>query len=278
MNHAVFGAKPHVIALHCSGADGGQWRRLRDRLGEDYGFTAPGLYGSVSAGPWTGERDFTLAEDAWLVDDLVEEIVGPVHLVGHSCGGGVALKVAAERPGRIASLTLYEPSAFHLLKEMGRPGAAALDEIHAVARASAEGLVGGNYRRAAASFVDYWNGFGAWDKLRPEVQAALIQGVPQIPLDFRALIDERTPSSAYQAVTCPVLILQGEHALRPSRMIAGKLAETFADCRYAIVDGAGHMGPFSHAGAVNALIAEHIEGTDRARQPVRASQSMETVT
>src|SRR6266536_155294 len=42
----------------------------------------------------------------------------PVHLIGHSYGGGVALRVAVERSNRIASLTLYEPAAFQ-----GSPGA-----------------------------------------------------------------------------------------------------------------------------------------------------------
>src|SRR6266516_1098475 len=42
----------------------------------------------------------------------------PVHLIGHSYGGGVALRVAVERSNRIASLTLYEPTAFQ-----GSPGA-----------------------------------------------------------------------------------------------------------------------------------------------------------
>ena len=99
-----------------------------------------------------------------------------MHLVGHSYGGGVALRAAVERPNRIASLTLYEPSAFHLLKAMGARGAAAFAEILAITTKTAEGVITGDYSGAAFSFVDYWCGRGAWVALRPSVQAALNAG------------------------------------------------------------------------------------------------------
>jgi lipase len=37
---------------------------------------------------------------------------GPVHLIGHSFGATVALRLAIEAPERVASLTLIEPVLF----------------------------------------------------------------------------------------------------------------------------------------------------------------------
>ena len=84
-----------------------------------------------------------------------------VHLVGHSYGGGVALNVALARPDRIASMALYEPSAFHLLRQLGERGAEPYAEITGVARSICQGVVTGDYRGAVAAFVDYWNGPGS---------------------------------------------------------------------------------------------------------------------
>ena len=58
-----------VIALHCSGADAGQWRSLSKALGSSYELLAPEHYGCESTGPWTGEHTFTLADEVsrgWL--------------------------------------------------------------------------------------------------------------------------------------------------------------------------------------------------------------------
>ena len=98
-----------------------------------HALVAPEHYGCDSAGPWSGEHAFTLADEAARTIEIIDRSDGKVHLVGHSYGGGVALRAAVERPSRIASLTLYEPSAFHLLKTMGARGAAALAEILAIA-------------------------------------------------------------------------------------------------------------------------------------------------
>ena len=56
--------------------------------------------------------------------------------------------------------------------------------------------------------------------MRPAVQNALVRWAPKGPLDFRALVDEPTLTSAYRTLTVPVLILRGEYAPRPTRVIA----------------------------------------------------------
>jgi pimeloyl-ACP methyl ester carboxylesterase len=251
-----------VVALHCSGAGAGQWRGLAGTLGRHYDVLAPERYGCKTSGAWTGEQAFTLADEAARPIALIDKNEKRVHLVGHSYGGGVALHVALARPGRIASMALYEPPAFRLLRRMGEPGIEAYAEIAGVARRIRHGVSKGDYRRAVAAFVDYWNVLGTWAALRPSAQAALIRWAPKGPLDFRALMDEPTPASVYRDLSFPVLILRGERAPRPTRMIAEGLAELLPASRRIVIGGAGHMGPLSHAPEVSALIARHIAEAD----------------
>jgi pimeloyl-ACP methyl ester carboxylesterase len=257
-----------VIALHCSGAGASQWRPLGDVLGPRYQLTAPEHYGCERTGPWTGTHAFTLADEAARTIELIDRSERKVHLVGHSYGGGVALHAALARPGRVASLTLYEPSAFHLLKAMGEQGAAAFAEIAAVARATESSVLSGDYRGGAVAFVDYWSGTGAWTALRPSVQGALIRWMPKAPLDFRALMDDPTSAAAYAALRMPVLVLRGEHAPRPTRLIAEMLPKLLPAARLELVHGAGHMGPLTHADAVSTRLAAHIDAAQSA--PLRS--------
>jgi pimeloyl-ACP methyl ester carboxylesterase len=179
-------------------------------------------------------------------------------IAGHVNAVIMGPSVALARPDRIASMALYEPSAFHLLRQMGKPGAEAHAEIAGVARRIGQGVVTGDYRGAVAAFVDYWNGPGAWKAMRPSVQNALIRWAPKGPLDFQALIEDPTPASAYRALEFPVLILRGEHAPMPTRVIAEGLAELLPNSRLMIVECAGHMGPLTHAPEVSHLIVQHI--------------------
>jgi hypothetical protein len=49
-----------VIALHCSGANAGQWRNLAEAMTGRCEFLAPEHFGSESQGPWSGEHAFSL--------------------------------------------------------------------------------------------------------------------------------------------------------------------------------------------------------------------------
>ncbi len=96
---------------------------------------------------------------------------GPIHLVGHSYGGAVALRFAMQQPERLRSLVLIEPVAFHLLRDES-PDPANRRLFGEVMEIGGPGVAGprpsGDYRRAMARFVDYWNGEGAWLRAKPD--------------------------------------------------------------------------------------------------------------
>jgi pimeloyl-ACP methyl ester carboxylesterase len=255
---APLGSPRPVIALHCSRADANQSRALGQALGGLFVLHAPEHFGCERVGPWPGERAFTIDDEAARTLALIDACDDDVHLVGHSYGGGVALHAALQRPDRVASLTLYEPSAFHLLPQIGGEGRRAQSEIARVARESTERIVAGDCRGGAAHFIDYWNGAGAFAAMSPRVQAALTRWAPKIPLDFRALMQVTAPLPAYAALTCPVLLLRGEHAPAPTRLIAAALADAMPQARLQAVPGCGHMGPLTHAELVVPSMVAHI--------------------
>lgn len=249
--------KARVIALACSGSSGSQWRRLADALGSGRALLTPEHSGPGIAARLAG-GSFTLAHEAARCVRLIDASDDSVHLVGHSYGGGVALQAALARPDRIASMTLYEPAAFHLLDELGADGAAGFVEIAAIARRVRDAVKAGEHAGAAAAFVDYWNGQGTWEKLSEHVRAALTRWAPKAPLEFAALMNAQTVLEDYAAFDFPILVLRGEHAPLPTRVIADALPDAMDCGRVEVIAGAGHMGPMTHADAVSARIVAHI--------------------
>jgi pimeloyl-ACP methyl ester carboxylesterase len=198
-----------VLALHCSGADSRQWDKLAQLLDPTFNLIGIDLYGTRAMGHWPGATPFAIEADAQLALAVLDRLDGAVRLVGHSYGGAVALNVALQRAGRIASVSLYEPSSFHVLKQLGPAGSPALNEITALANVAASGVLAGDYVEAAEVFIDYWNGPGAWLAMKTEVRHALLAWFAKAPLDFQAALSDQTLVTDYRRLTCPVLIMRG---------------------------------------------------------------------
>jgi pimeloyl-ACP methyl ester carboxylesterase len=245
-----------VIALHCSGVDGGMWRALRDRLGERHRVWAPDLFGARHGPRWHGKGAFSLREEAIEIIDALERSEEPVHLVGHSYGGAVALHAALARPKKIASLCLFEPACFSLLREIDR---AAHAEIEAFAGDVGRLLQRGDAFGAMTRFVDYWGGPGSWGAMHPEARQELLNWAPKVTLDFHALLDEPAWLGAYECLRSPSLLLSGTNSPGPVRKISALLSSALPKGALQTLDGVGHMGPFTHRGLVAAAIAQHIE-------------------
>jgi pimeloyl-ACP methyl ester carboxylesterase len=246
-----------VMAFHCSASVGSQWRPLASELARlGHRVAAPDFHGCGGSDAWPGRREFCLADEAAIFPRLADRLgARSVHLVGHSYGGGVALRAALEAPERVASLTLIEPSAFHLLRLGGRAEQPYLDAIAAVAESFIAAVEQDDELGAMARFVDYWNGPGCFAALPPSRQASLASRAPRVALDFRALLDERASLAEYRAaLRMPVLIVEGERSPPPSRRICRLLKETLPQAQRRMIAGIGHMGAVTAPERINPAI------------------------
>ncbi len=262
LSYTESGSGQAVVLLHSSANSSAQWRALRADLETRYRVFALDFYGYGGTDPWPGHRALTLADEAALVGALIERCDGPVHLVGHSYGGAVALRVALHRPERIAAMTLIEPVAFNLLRDGGRDARALLGEVGEIASTVAEGARTGDTWGAMAAFVDYWSGPGAWSRAPLETRTALAGRVHKVTQDFHAVFSDPTPLVAYRMLRIPTLLVSGENSPASVHRIADLLSATLPDARQAVLRDAGHMLPLSHAETLGALIRGHLANTE----------------
>jgi pimeloyl-ACP methyl ester carboxylesterase len=252
-----------IVVLHCSGSSGAQWRALSARLATGYRVLAPDLIGYGEAAPWSGDGKFSLAREAAPIRSVLGRLNEPAHLVGHSYGGAVALHVARTRPELVRSLTLVEPSAFHLLRNGDASDLTALREITDVAADASGALAVGDYSGGFGRFVDYWSGPGSWAQMPPQKRAAFAPQLAKVVLDFHALLSEPAELEDVCDIELPTLLLQGGCTRLPSRCVCARLRMALPEALFRVIQGAGHMSPVTHREQVNALIAAHIEANSK---------------
>jgi pimeloyl-ACP methyl ester carboxylesterase len=248
-----------VVLLHCSGSSGAQWRALAAELGTRYRVFTPDLLGYGANAGWTAHGRFTLAREAAPIHEILDREDGPVHLVGHSYGGAVALHIARARPGQLRSLALIEPTAFHLLRDGDSTDAAALGEITAVAEQAKADLADDELLAGFGRFVDYWSGPGSWSAMPAERRAGLAPQLVKIALDFEALLGEPATLADVRRIATPALLLQGALTTPAARRVCRLLRDALPAMPFFAVPGAGHMLPITHRDPVNRLLAAHID-------------------
>ena len=247
-----------VIFLHCSASSNKQWNAAFDTWDSRYLLLAPDLYSSGCTSDWPGTGDPTLADEAALVKAVIANLDRPVHLVGHSYGGAVALRLALLNPEWVQSLCMIEPVAFNILRGGTTQERDLFAEISDVAQYIRLAIAEGYPFLAAQRFVDYWNGAGTWQRLTSDQQLKLSRQAHRLPKNFNATINETIPPSLYGCIDVQTLILCGTKSPKSARHITRMLTETIPGARHRTIPYAGHMLPITHPTQVNAAIQEHL--------------------
>jgi len=252
----AFGARPVVVLLHSSGSSSRQWTALAGLLQPHFDVLALDLHGHGTRPAWSGRRPLALADEVALVEPVLRA-AGRVHLVGHSYGGAVALKVAELHPRAVSSLIAYEPVLFGWLFDDDPHSAAAREAIQ-VADAMRHALHRRDFSGAAEGFLDYWTGRGTWASLPAERRQSIAGRMPAVLPHFAALADGAPDATCLRWMR-PMTFFSGGGTVTSTRRIGELLRARLPHARHETLPGLGHMGPITDPEAVNRRIVQLLQ-------------------
>jgi pimeloyl-ACP methyl ester carboxylesterase len=260
MSYVDRGAGSPVLLLHGFPLDHTMWDAQIDGLATHSRVIAPDLrgFGRTPLAAGDAERGITMeayADDlAAFLDALA--VCEPVVLAGFSMGGYIAWQFVQKYASRLAALVVCDTRAVADTEE------------------AREGRL-----KMAANIAEWGSGRVA-DIMGPKLFApATFDNQPEIVARVRRVV-ENTPTSGIAAaqrgmaarpdvtamlpsIQLPTLVLVGEHdAISPPAEMR-KIAAAIPNAQYVEIPRAGHMTTMEEPGAVNATLAEFVEGMNR---------------
>ena len=252
-----------IVALHSSASNSGQWRQLTadfDGRFDVYAFDLPGW----GRAPLIGDSSLSgAARSAAPVIREIEKFGRAVHLVGHSNGGGIAIKVALMRPDLVKSLTVYEPAAFHFLENGDSAEKSLFQQIQKVSDLVTAAAEDGDASAGMEHFLDFWNGAGFWDRLLIASKQTFAGAISSIQADFANGFAETWELADLSKLKMPTLVMAGLESPELTQHVAVAIAKALPMARIALLPELGHMAPVFQPEWVNARIFEHVASVER---------------
>jgi pimeloyl-ACP methyl ester carboxylesterase len=243
-----------LLLLHGSASAAVMWTPVIDALKSRFRVIAPDLIGYGRTEAWVDDCHFSAEDELRLLEPLLPR-GAPVHVVGHSYGGLVALHLALAGRVALRSLTLIEPVAFFLLPHAGAQEA--WSEIRQVGDDYASRIVAGETEAALRGFIDYWTGRGAWDAMDETLRAQIRRSARKIVLDFEIAFTD-PGIAAVRALKCRVHVMSGGRTRYPTRRIASYLAESLLSADLDVIADANHLLPVTHPDMVSAFLLREL--------------------
>ena len=256
------GAGTPVVLLHGSASSGAQWKGTVDQLRTRHRVITPDLpgYGGSEVDPSMPADSFD--SDARAIIELIEQVGGPVHLVGHSFGASVAIKVAMTAGHLVRSLTIFEPALFHLLRDGDAMDQAIYRDIALVEGVLSACAQDNDAAGGMAQFIDFWNGEGTWERLTPNVQDMYASEIGHVLRDFAAGAKETWGPEAAKRIACPTFAYMGLESPSVSQRTTEILAEAIPDASLTMVADADHMAPMTHAHILAPALKRHFAAVE----------------
>ena len=240
-----------VLLLHGSPGGGAAFRGVGPALGQARRAIAPDLPGFGAS--TRRLKDYSIRSHAGQMLALLDSLdLGPVHLVGFSMGGGVALEMYRQDPGRVASLTLLSAIGVQEYELLGD-----YHLNHAIHGLQLAGLW------TLTNLVPH---FGALDGgFLGHSYARNFYDTDQRPL--RGILEDFEP---------PMLILHGDEDPLVPAGAAREHARIVPQAELEMIDG-DHFMTFMEPARIHVPISRFLEQVDGGRGTVRSQAAPERV-
>jgi pimeloyl-ACP methyl ester carboxylesterase len=253
-----------IVFLHGTGGHPAQWNRICEAFGGSRRMIRQDLPSHRCLGGSAARM--AAADEAQALVRAWGNLGAPVHLVGHSYGGALALRIALQFPARVQSLTLIEPAAFHFLRDGSSLEQSMFADIARLEARIRQAADAGDPASGVAQFLDFWSGPQSWDRL-PGCRRALLAGQADLILgNFAAIFGESTPLASCSTIACPVLGVIGDQSPCLVQHLARLIVGQVDGGQVIQIGGAGHMSPLTHPAVIAAALRHHVATAERQRR------------
>lgn len=185
LGYRLGGSGVPLVLVHGSWAEMTGWGYFPSMMEHDFTVLSYDRRGHGTSAPTDGQG--SVHEDVADLAALIRHLgLAPVHLLGNSYGGIVALRFAGDRPEMVRSVIVHEPPAFAMLPS-GHPDMSDFDRT----LSEVEHLIGSGQNEAAARiFMEIAvAGPGGWERMPRSLRASIAAHAPTF------LDEQRDPDS-----------------------------------------------------------------------------------
>jgi len=245
LNYVRAGDGPALVLIHGVGLRAEAWSAMLPYLAPHYKVFAVDMPGHADS-----DFAYSRALENYVepIQKFVENLEGPVGLIGHSMGAMIALEIAASLPDKIS-------------------GVAALNAIFRRSEAATKAVQNRAAQLDGATQIDPTSTLERWFGARPvgDMQKAaeacgawLTAGDPRGYADaYHVFAHHDGPADALLAgLGCPALFLTGDGDLNSTPAMSEAMAKRAPNGTALSIQGAAHMAPMTHAAEVAAAILE----------------------
>ncbi|RWA62571.1 alpha/beta hydrolase [Mesorhizobium sp.] len=255
------GSGPPVLFVPGSFSTYAAWRPMQKWLAPGYRMIGTSLCGYGATAETRRRDDFGMRHELRIIEHAARRAGEPVHLVGHSFGGTVALAAALANSVEVASLTLFEANPLALLARPPRRNIH--QEVLELSREFSAAVDAGE-ADAAAMIIDFWGRPGTFAAMPEAVRDYCRKTAATNAIDWLTDFGFDAAVEDYRRLDIPVLLVRGELANPAMVAMTDVLARALPNARRAVVDGAGHFLIATHAQKCAALLTRFLTVADAA--------------
>jgi pimeloyl-ACP methyl ester carboxylesterase len=255
------GRGPTVVLVPGSCSTGAAWRPVIASLGERFRCISTSLLGYGGTRERRDGEDCSIAHEVEVLERVVRTAASPVHLVGHSFGGLVAIalvlkNLALARRLPLASLTVLEAPALTLLRE------AEQDQHHYrsfqdMTDSYFAAFAGGD-AEAVRLMIDFYGGLGTFASWPRRVRTYAMETTAVNIRDWASAFGFALSSAMVRLVDVPSLVAWGACSHPAARRANSLLGASLRAASSVEIAGAAHFMISTHAGAVARHVAHHV--------------------